>query len=517
MADKVYYRGKALVVGNDHYDQVKPDLDNAVNDAKDIYEAFRELGFLMMPEAYDIGFEKFDELFEGFKSDLGRYEVGVLYFSGHGIEIDGKNYLIMRDTPLTDLAKTTIRFSVDLQECIRELHATNCKMVIIIIDACRNNPFEGKERGWGSVNLAPIFAPKGTLIAYSTSPGEKADDFGMDGHSVYTGALLKHLKEEGLEIETFFKKVRATVDAMTGGKKTSWEHTSLIGSFSFNSGKMVHVGDIGYDTTVICDSQYQMNDNTIGSIIKDLKSYVWYDQNDGVVDFLKINPTLLDKNQLFIIGRNLLQAAVGGAYGARDFIIDGHALKKYTINGENHLLNGILFEIYFNKEGKFRYKNFKIGYLNELMRHSTIEELKCSFVFIHNVLSEFSHFLIFVPAPEPRRVSINVKLARESVEPIWSEPIEMHVVKTITFDGHELIADEDDSNVFPFSREDVIRTEALESLLCEGYAIPSSFLDVIYNEEPENHAMWLNRKFRRNYRNGADGIENAEASMEKEE
>lgn len=69
-------------------------------------------------------------------------------------------------------------------------------MIIVIIDACRDNPFEGKERGWGSVNLAPVFAPKGTLIAYSTSPGEKADDFGMDGHSVYTGALLKHLKCE---------------------------------------------------------------------------------------------------------------------------------------------------------------------------------------------------------------------------------------------------------------------------------------------------------------------------------
>ena len=132
----------------------------------------------------------------------------------------------MRDTPIGEYAETTIRYSVDLQKCIKGLHETKCKMIIVIIDACRNNPFEGKERGWGSVNLAPLFAPKGTLIAYSTSPGEKADDFGMDGHSVYTGALLKHLKEEGLEIETFFKKVRSTVDAMTNGKKTSWEHTS---------------------------------------------------------------------------------------------------------------------------------------------------------------------------------------------------------------------------------------------------------------------------------------------------
>ena len=97
---KVYYRGKALVVGNDHYDQVKPDLDNAVNDAKGIYEAFKDLGFMMMPEAYNIDTDRFDELFDNFKSELGHYEVGVLYFSGHGVEIDGKNYLIMRNTPI---------------------------------------------------------------------------------------------------------------------------------------------------------------------------------------------------------------------------------------------------------------------------------------------------------------------------------------------------------------------------------------------------------------------------------
>lgn len=508
MAEKVYYRGKALVVGNDHYDQVKPDLDNAVNDAKCIYEAFRELGFMMMPEAYDIDTDKFDELFETFKSDLGRYEVGVLYFSGHGVEIDGKNYLIMRNTPIGELAKSTIRYSIDLQDSIKELHDSKCKMIIVIIDACRNNPFEGRERGWGSVNLAPLFAPKGTLIAYSTSPGEKASDFGMDGHSVYTGALLKHLKEEGLEIETFFKKVRSTVDAMTGGKKTSWEHTSLIGSFSFNSGKMVHIDDIGYDNTVLRDVQYTMSDKVIASIIKKLKSYNWYDQNDGVEEFRMISPQKLDRNQLFIIGRNLLQAAVGGSHGARDVIIDSDILDEYSKEGKNHLLNGILFEVYFNKEAQFRYKNFKILFLKELMQHTNVESLKCSFAFIHELLQGFSQFLIFVPSPEPSRVSINVKLNKEVVDPIWTDPMEMSVVKTISFDGYELLAEDDDSNVFPFSREQDIRKEALENLLCEGYGIPSSYLDVIYNEEPLDKVIWLNRKFRRNFRNGAEDEEN---------
>lgn len=497
-------KGKALVVGNDHYDQVKPDLDNAVNDARSIYEAFQELGFMMMPEAYDIDTDRFDELFENFKSDLSHYEVGIVYFSGHGIEINGKNYLIMRNTPIGECAKSTIRNSIDLQDCIKELHDTKCKMIIVIIDACRNNPFEGKERGWGSVNLAPLFAPKGTLIAYSTSPGEKADDFGMEGHSVYTGALLKHLKEEGLEIETFFKKVRSTVNAMTAGKKTSWEHTSLIGSFSFNSGQMVHVDDVGYDSMVLKDIQYATTDKVIALIIKKLKSYNWYEQNDGVAEFKRIIPKMLDKNQLFIIGRNLLQAAVGGSHGARDVIIDSGVLEKYSNESENHLLNGILFEIYFNKDGRFRYKNFKTAFLDELLQHTKIESLKSSFVFIHKLLKSFSPFLIFIPSPEPIEVSINVRLNKEVVNPIWDDPMEMSVVKSVSFDGYDLLAADDDSNVFPFTKEQNIREKELESMLCEGYGIPSKYLNLIYNEKPMNEIMWLDRKFKRNFRSGIE-------------
>ena len=82
MAEKMYYRGKALVIGNDHYEQVKPDLDNAINDAKSIYEAFKELGFMMMPEAYDISTDRFDELFEDFKKELGHYEVTPKSWTG---------------------------------------------------------------------------------------------------------------------------------------------------------------------------------------------------------------------------------------------------------------------------------------------------------------------------------------------------------------------------------------------------------------------------------------------------
>lgn len=309
------------------------------------------------------------------------------------------------------------------------------------------------------------------MIAYSTSPGEKADDFGMDGHSVYTGALLKHLKEEGLEIETFFKKVRSTVDTMTAGKKTSWEHTSLIGSFSFNSGKMINVDDVGYDSIVLRDVQYTFTDEVIAPIIKKLKSYNWYEQNDGVAEFRRITIHKLDKNQLFIIGRNLLQAAEGGSHSARDVITDCSVLEEYSIGSENHLLNGILFEIYFNKDGKFRYKNLKMTFLNELLQHTNIKSLKKSFAFIHKLLQNFSLFLMFIPSPAPIKVSINVKLNKEMLNPIWTDPMEMSVVKSVSFDGHDLLATDDDNNVFPFTKEQDIREETLESILCEGYDI----------------------------------------------
>ena len=166
MDNSFFYRGKALVIGNDHYDQMKPDLNNAVNDAKSIHEALQSLGFMMMPLAIDITTDDFDSLFNDFLGDLVKYDVAVVYYAGHGIEVEGKNYLVMTEAPVGELAITTTRRSVDLQECLSQMHKTGCKMVIMIIDACRNNPFEGNVRGWGSVNLAPIFAPKGTLIAY---------------------------------------------------------------------------------------------------------------------------------------------------------------------------------------------------------------------------------------------------------------------------------------------------------------------------------------------------------------
>ena len=208
----------------------------------------------------------------------------------------------------------------------------------------------------------------------------------------------------------------------------------------------------------------------------------------------------MNKNQLFVVGRNLLQAAVGDSHRAQGFITNPDILSRYSDNRENHLLNGILFEIYFNKEGQFRYKNFKTFHLDALMKYVSNESLISSFEFINNVLKEFSYFLIFIPSPTPRTVAIDVKLSREEVNTFWDEKQEKPVIKTISFEGYELMADEEDSNVFPFHKEEEVQKEQLKQILCEGYAIPLSYLEIIYNMDPDEEYMWLNHKFKRNFR-----------------
>lgn len=500
MDNSFFYRGKALVIGNDHYDQMKPDLNNAVNDAKSIHEALQGIGFMMMPLAIDITTDDFDSLFNNFLGDLAKYDVAVLYYAGHGIEVKGKNYLVMTETPVGELAITTTRRSVDLQECLSQMHKTGCKMVIMIIDACRNNPFEGNVRGWGSVNLAPIFAPKGTLIAYSTSPGETASDFGMDGHSVYTGALLKHLQEEGLEVETFFKKVRSTVNAMTKGKKTSWEHTSLIGTFCFNSGKMIQVDELGYQISSVRDSDFDVNNPNVGRIISELKSYDWYRQNPAVDTFQNLKPQSLSADELFVVGRNLLQAACGGSYSALDFIKDASLLARYTVKGENHLLNGILFEIYFNSKGLFRFRDYKSGMLDDLMGLCTHESLKCAFRFIEKALKSFEANLIFVPSEDPKQVDINIRIEKGKIK-MWKDVEEEgDIIQSVQFEGYELLANKEDNDFFPFRSEWSVNKAELSSIICEGYAIPSSYLHLVMNKEIENEQIYFNRKFKRKFR-----------------
>lgn len=259
----------ALVIGNDK-NSVKP-LKNAINDARAICKKFALLGYDVIPKEDCKVSEMSDAIAEFIFALEEGYNVGIFYFAGHAFQIESKNYLGDIECPLSEPRNCQF-FAYPLQDLLDRLKKTNIDTKIIIIDACRKE-LHVDGRGISINYLAPMFAPKGTLIAFSTSPGEGAQDEGFEGHSIYTGAILKHIDEKHIPVEHFFKNVRTTVYNLSNGTQTSWEHTSLIGEFCFNRGQLAYSLAIPYDESVIKDSKYDTSDRTVvNNIIKDLKS-----------------------------------------------------------------------------------------------------------------------------------------------------------------------------------------------------------------------------------------------------
>ena len=425
----------ALVIGNDSYYE-KFTLDNALNDANSIKKVFEKLG-------YDVIFcengnsEKIVELLTEFEERIKDYDASIFYFAGHGFEVEGENYLAFTecqiDFPNTYHCKQTCILLTDLL-AIYKKHSN--KINIVIIDACRKT----FDRG-GIIATSPIQAPKGTLIAFSTSPNDGASDVGFEGNSVYTGALLQYIGRERLSVEELFKKVRKTVFNLSSGKQTSWEHTSLIGDFYFNNGQMVHSVSIPYSEDVVKDVNYSKIDE-FGILIKNIKSYDWNIQNPAIYDALNLPAGSLDKNQEFILGRNILQSS-GAAFNAQDFMQNlSHNLKKYSgAEGENHLLNGILFEIYFNPQAEFRKDKTKEHFFEEIMSLRKIPLFKKSFDFIRNLLISTDYNLIYLPTEKDEIIDVDVLANNKKISNHFNVESEYELINKITYNSIDIIKD----------------------------------------------------------------------------
>lgn len=216
----------ALVIGNSAYQNTSP-LRNPANDADLIGQKLLEVGFEVI-KAKDLSHAKTQQLIAKFADkipDVGEDGIVLFYYAGHGIQYNGENFIVPVDANLqtdTDIILQGINTSVVLK--IIEL--AGAKTNVIVLDACRNNPFVGVSR---SVNngLARMDSPSGSLIAYSTAPGEVALD-GKGKNSPYSEALAKHLTDPSLTLEQIFKKVRRDVYYATEKAQTTWESTSLI-------------------------------------------------------------------------------------------------------------------------------------------------------------------------------------------------------------------------------------------------------------------------------------------------
>ena len=392
----------ALVIGNNDY-YTGYELTNAVNDATSISEVFKNFGFEVISKM-NCSESDIPNLLEEFESKMVDYDASVFFFAGHAYELEGENYLASINSEIPPTNRHMARRSCIVLSEILDIYKKNANKVnIAIIDACRK-PFNRS----GNMSFAPMFAPKGTLLAFSTSPNEGAKDGGSEDHSVYTGTLLKFLHRENLSVEDLFKKVRKTVYALTQGTQTTWEHTSLINDYYFNTGKIVHSVTIPYDEKVVKDINYD-DDSEFGSQIMKVKLQKWDIQNPAIGILLNINPRRLNKDQLFILGRNLLQASGGGAYGAINFIENiKQNIVRYTINGKNHLLNGILFEIYYDAHGEFRKEKTKKYYFEEIIALRKTKALKKSFDFICELLENTEYKFIYLPKPTDDYIDINI-------------------------------------------------------------------------------------------------------------
>jgi hypothetical protein len=233
----------ALVIGNAAY-KASP-LANPVNDASAMAQLLGELGFEVIYKQ-NASQAEMKRAIREFGDKIVKGDVALFYYAGHGAQMNGENYLIPVDAVITKEEEIEYE-SVNAGFALAQMASAANTLNIVILDACRNNPFARSFRSQ-SQGLAQIRAPAGTIIAYATEPGSVAAD-GKGKNGLYTEELLKSMRAPGLKIEDVFKQVRVAVRKKSQGKQTPWESSSLEGDFYF-----VQPGDNKTQTTAGVDT-----------------------------------------------------------------------------------------------------------------------------------------------------------------------------------------------------------------------------------------------------------------------
>jgi hypothetical protein len=227
----------ALIIGNSAYSHAAK-LANPRNDASDISAVLKRLNFEVIT-GLDLNKEAMNATIRKFSKALDKAEVALFFYAGHGLQVNGKNYLAPTNANLStmaDLDFDTVPLGLILRQMERK-RRTN----IVFLDACRDNPLmTNLARSMGSTRsvnltrgLARVETGVGTLISYSTQPGNVALD-GTGRNSPFTTALLKHIETPGADISDIMISVRKDVLALSDGKQVPWENSSLTGQFYFN-------------------------------------------------------------------------------------------------------------------------------------------------------------------------------------------------------------------------------------------------------------------------------------------
>ncbi|WP_441277500.1 caspase family protein [Tardiphaga sp. 172_B4_N1_3] len=223
----------ALVVGNSGYQNITR-LDNPKNDAKLMAETLSGLGFTLIGGTAQLDLDKsaLDLAVQNFGRQVQGADVALFYYAGHGVQVSGSNYLVPVNANPTREADVDFQM-VDINLVLRQMQGSGTRLNMVILDACRNNPFGARGLRASDGGLAQMRAPEGTLISYATQPGSVAQD-GSDGNSPYTKALASTVRQAGLDIFQTFNQVGLAVKRATGGSQQPWVSSSPIdGTFYF--------------------------------------------------------------------------------------------------------------------------------------------------------------------------------------------------------------------------------------------------------------------------------------------
>ena len=224
----------ALIIGNSNYQSGKSSLKNPANDAKLMAQSLQKLGF-DIKQFTDLDRAGMVTAVQAFADQLPKGATSVVFYSGHGMQIGGASYLLPVDMAVTSETAVALR-AYPLKKLLERVSASQSSVNIVILDACRDNPFQPvpavRYRNFRNLGLGPVVAPRGTFVAYSTSPGQLAAD-GAGVNSVYTSTLASALLEPQMPLQTIFRKVGDQVRKKTLDDQIPWFESSISEDYYF--------------------------------------------------------------------------------------------------------------------------------------------------------------------------------------------------------------------------------------------------------------------------------------------
>jgi hypothetical protein len=322
----------ALVIGNSKYTQL-PALANPANDATLLSENLKQLGFTVtaLTDQTQAQMKSSIAQFTQAVTVSGSDTIALLYYAGHGVQIDGTNYLIPVDANV-QTAGDVVLGAVSASDLLKTLELAQAKVNVLVLDACRDNPFKSNTRGV-SRGLARVEAPAGSIVAYATAPGQVAAD-GDGNNSPYAEALAKNLAVPGLALESVFRQVRIEVSDKTSGAQVPWEETSLTQEVVLKATESQSAAPPPTPTVTIAPEQASASAYMVAVGSNKIEDYLSFLQKHPGA---KEAPLALRNIEMLADEKNWREAVQQNTLGAYKIYMNLHPQGSYIAEAQNQI------------------------------------------------------------------------------------------------------------------------------------------------------------------------------------